>query len=524
MPYPVHLLVVTHGLWGTRKHVGYIAKSALEHAQRASAPRSKGRSVSPTRSTSRIPAEKTGVSTRDSAIGTVSGAPAAGGDVRFVVLSASMNEDTRTYDGIDICAERVVEEIDSEIARIEEEGGEVTRFSIVGYSLGGLVARYVLGLLESRTPSFFSKVRPVNFTTFASPAIGIPRYQSFWSVVIRFLGARLLSRTGSQLYEKDRFLPASFLTEPSEKSCKKGAFSKLTFQREKAEPLLAVLADPRYNFYKALAAFERIDIYANSVQDRTVPYITGGIVDHDPFALARARAKKAAELRGEDPEVEPDIIEGGLEIPFSRPVSLAVIVFLPIALPAALCYLVGRFLLQGRESKRRIRDIRTATGGGREGVLARVGLGRLGAQVRSAFEEVSDETLQPDNPEHEVETSHLTAEDLEEENTRLKHPSFAAFASYGGTETPPIARAVSPALELRDESKPEKRHPTDPILSEAQKAMIKNLNALPQMKKHLSYFPHARNAHGKIIARDLSYVEHREGMKVVDAWASQLRI
>jgi hypothetical protein len=41
------------------------------------------------------------------------------------------------------------------------------------YSLGGLVARYVLGLLESRTPSFFTEVRPVNFTTFASPAIGM---------------------------------------------------------------------------------------------------------------------------------------------------------------------------------------------------------------------------------------------------------------------------------------------------------------------------------------------------------------
>lgn len=41
------------------------------------------------------------------------------------------------------------------------------------YSLGGLVARYVLGLLESRTPSFFAEVRPVNFATFASPAIGM---------------------------------------------------------------------------------------------------------------------------------------------------------------------------------------------------------------------------------------------------------------------------------------------------------------------------------------------------------------
>lgn len=44
---------------------------------------------------------------------------------------------------------------------------------IYSYSLGGLIARYALGLLESRTPSFFTDIKPINFTTFASPAIGM---------------------------------------------------------------------------------------------------------------------------------------------------------------------------------------------------------------------------------------------------------------------------------------------------------------------------------------------------------------
>lgn len=72
------------------------------------------------------------------------------------------------------------------------------------------MARYLVGLLYER--KFFETVEPVNFTTFASPAIGsrscfnqkthnlllilcllfflVPRYDSFWSVVIRYLGAR----------------------------------------------------------------------------------------------------------------------------------------------------------------------------------------------------------------------------------------------------------------------------------------------------------------------------------------------
>jgi hypothetical protein len=34
--------------------------------------------------------------------------------------------------------------------------------------------------------------------------------------------------------------------------------------REKAEPLLAIMADPHYSFFKALKAFERVEIYANT--------------------------------------------------------------------------------------------------------------------------------------------------------------------------------------------------------------------------------------------------------------------
>lgn len=77
------------------------------------------------------------------------------------MLPAKLNTETRTYDGIDLCAERVVQEIDegvlcslldldeaalatlgltciplstkSEIERIQTvDGGVVTRFSIVG--------------------------------------------------------------------------------------------------------------------------------------------------------------------------------------------------------------------------------------------------------------------------------------------------------------------------------------------------------------------------------------------------------
>ena len=62
----------------------------------------------------------------------------------------------------------------------------------------------------------------------------------------------------------DRFLPSSLVdggsNQPEQPN---SSLSRLSFKREKAEPLLAVMADPQYSFYKALAGFERVDIYAN---------------------------------------------------------------------------------------------------------------------------------------------------------------------------------------------------------------------------------------------------------------------
>lgn len=152
--------------------------------------------------------------------------------------------------------------------------------------------------------------------------------------MIRYLGARLLSRSGSQLYENDRFLPSSLLEGNNQSTKPAGFLSRFSFAREEAAPLLEVMADPRYSFYKALAAFERVEIYCNacvsfhqmirdftdkstclySVNDRTVPYPTGAIEAHDPFSLARALAAKAAAHRGDDPDADINIADGGLEM------------------------------------------------------------------------------------------------------------------------------------------------------------------------------------------------------------------
>jgi hypothetical protein len=120
----------------------------------------------------------------------------------------------------------VAREIEKEVARIEKDGSHVREFSVRGYSVGGreyasvptynelpltiayppVIARYLIGLLHSRDPSFLVKHRPVNFTTLATPHIGIVKYRGrFWQWVAVKWGYSLLGRTGDQLYTWDKY-------------------------------------------------------------------------------------------------------------------------------------------------------------------------------------------------------------------------------------------------------------------------------------------------------------------------------
>ena len=66
------------------------------------------------------------------------------------ILVAKRNSGSFTYDGIELGGERVCTEIEEELEIIKSRGGSIKKLSIVGYSLGGLVARYAIGLLHAR--------------------------------------------------------------------------------------------------------------------------------------------------------------------------------------------------------------------------------------------------------------------------------------------------------------------------------------------------------------------------------------
>src|SRR5271168_3638997 len=82
------------------------------------------------------------------------------------ILVARRNAGSFTYDGIELGGERVCQEIEEEVEKLVRTGQDIKRFSLIGYSLGGLVARYAVGLLYGK--GFFEKIRPVvSFTVCA---------------------------------------------------------------------------------------------------------------------------------------------------------------------------------------------------------------------------------------------------------------------------------------------------------------------------------------------------------------------
>lgn len=66
------------------------------------------------------------------------------------ILCAERNSGYFTYDGVELGGERVCLEIEEELRAIEDRGGKIKKLSVVGYSAGGLVARYAIGLLHAK--------------------------------------------------------------------------------------------------------------------------------------------------------------------------------------------------------------------------------------------------------------------------------------------------------------------------------------------------------------------------------------
>lgn len=223
-----HLCILVHGLWGKPLHLNHLKNTLSEQYS----------------------------------------------DGRLYVLVPNSNAEYLTYDGIELGAERITNEIEKKVEELEEQGAKLSKISIVGYSLGGLIARYTIGLLYKN--GLFEKLQPTNFTTFATPHLGVRSPTTgYGGQVWNTLGAKTLSTSGAQMFLADNF-------------------------RDTGKPLLSVLAESNSIFINGLRLFKNKSVYANTTNDRSVPYFTSAISRVDQFV--DPDAIDVHYLPGQDPE------------------------------------------------------------------------------------------------------------------------------------------------------------------------------------------------------------------------------
>ena len=75
------------------------------------------------------------------------------------ILATKCNSGHFTYDGIELGGERVANEIEEALVELARAGHNIKKLSVVGYSLGGLISRYAIGLLYHK--GVFDKIQPV---------------------------------------------------------------------------------------------------------------------------------------------------------------------------------------------------------------------------------------------------------------------------------------------------------------------------------------------------------------------------
>ncbi|KAJ3976455.1 putative serine esterase-domain-containing protein [Lentinula raphanica] len=473
----IHLLVLLHGMWGHPGHLDEMARIVKETHERDSRDHDELR-----------------------------------------VLLAETNREEGTYDGIDWCAERVVDEILNEIDAIQhQQETRVTKFSITGYSLGGLVARYVVGILaqkgflisgdddnfdqsSSPTPSSY-RMESMNFSTIATPHLGLIRYSTLFSSLAHKLGPRLLSRTGEQFYLQDT-------------------------NTSSGRPLLDIMSDPELPFYRSLTMFKQVRIFANAVNDLTVPYVTAAMEEEDPFVDWEETGLKVEYHPRYRPIITSYIVSSSsphkskskhskpliplppfLIKPF--PFNLFIYALLPLLVPLAFVLVFVRFTRATGRSRLRISRLEKRFAEGKSPSLLQA-LSDLERQVERRIEDAVVDAI--DDPVGSTRTSGTST------------PSIRGQMSPSPSPSP----SPSSSITLPKPNPNKKPSKNTPLITPLQRIICARLNSLPGLKKEIVFIDESkpiaiRNSHAPIVSRDVrNFKHHRIGEGVLRCWAEGL--
>ena len=423
------------------------------------------------------------------------------GEDRLIVLLAKRNVGSFTYDGIELGGERVAMEIEETLTELARDGYEIKKISMVGYSLGGLIARYAIGLLHAK--GWFDKVKPVNFTTFVTPHLGVRTpLKGYSNHLWNVLGARTLCMSGRQLFMIDSF-------------------------RDTGRPLLSVLADPNSIFIHALALFENRCVYANIVNDRSAVFYTTAISKKDPYASldgVELEYLKGYEPVILDPEApvkrreEPSpsfysrLANGSPDFVRNLPFKLVLIVLIPVGI---VVFLINSCIQTIRSQRRIMLHERSAK---KEGYTA-YHVPYIIQDMRQAVEDVFENVNAAHSQEYIAEDSEEMADTMAEADLESTESLPAAMRDRSTSDL--LLEKVPTTASMPASTPDDTRHADFPTLAlaPAQFAMIRTLDDVG-FSKYAVHIHQDRHSHAAIIVR-MPKATFEEGKIVIKHWLNE---
>ncbi|OJJ76002.1 hypothetical protein ASPBRDRAFT_192179 [Aspergillus brasiliensis CBS 101740] len=451
-----HLCVLVHGLWGNPSHLDYVTSSLRSRYS----------------------------------------------EDRLHILTAKRNAGNFTYDGIEVGGERVAHEVEEALEELAAAGHHIKKLSMVGYSLGGLVARYALGLLYSR--GWLDKLEPVNFTTFASPHVGVRNpVKGAWGFLWNNVGPHTISISGKQLFMIDSF-------------------------RDSGKPLLSVLADPDSIFIKALKKFKNRTVYANVVNDRSTIYYTTAISTinpfhdpdnvrinyvkgYDPVVIDSDRHilpsdKKHIESLALVPQAQQQLTMFLTEVPFQLLFTTILFVGFPI-------FLINSAIQTFRSQRR----IRLHEEGPMGTVFGRYRVPVVVQGVQHAVEEAFEHAAAEQDPDYLSMDMNESKEETRQMTSARRARSSESRSNALIHDANPDDSASEPLLAREGQETQE--FPTLALTPE-QFSIIESLNSVG-FRKHPVYIHNHRHSHAAIIVR-MPKPGFEEGKVVIKHWLEQV--
>ncbi len=195
---------------------------------------------------------------------------------RLWLLASKENSSLRTHDGIKAMATRLADEVNAYVQRNAALIRPAPLYlTIVGHSLGGLIARYAVRLmLDPKCDKHLGyPVVPVSYMSVATPHLGsrLSQLHNAWiglkHVCYRAVCTAVIGKTGKELYLADTFAELN---------------DDLADDTESDRCLLREMARHDGPFIQTLGQF-RSRIVVGHTHDRTVPICSATVRSFNPY-------------------------------------------------------------------------------------------------------------------------------------------------------------------------------------------------------------------------------------------------